>query len=832
MGAGSNDSKIHLMAFEPRAGVTTTVYTVGLPPALQEALFELMPPKREGDSLYTRQLKSDLQCWLNQAVELEAVRRGVREDNWLVALEPPDLESLCRIIAIWLAASCSEEKKGLPAYKRAMDLLASETFEACSGVRSLALFDERGRPNGQFGGLAFCAFAAQVAGALHGRELRLGNGESVRFYRVARGTRSAFELMSDIRWYKDEPWAFVLKFHVETLPVGRKARLNLDVGVRRFISNVWQDDPYMPNGVNAFVRDANGTFRVVEYGYRKRERRVDWNESSKQNYEFATAQSLPDIGDYLGRIAFFAHGDGCPQILSPYSTSSGWASEPHVASGASVIDKALFFDAAAEALSGLVTPVAPLSSVQRAGLKLAHEDSDGDVEAHAEWTASNRRRLAACTGEDSVRFELIGTAADKPMLWEVKEEIIRFLGDEGISEGLELKIDICCHDELLQPLEEGSLAYKKLRIRRIGSSLGKAAGLTACIVVLPGPDAFSKLGKGGSSRDPKQAIRAGLALSGRLSQFLVPEQENVEHRIGTAVRDLMRQMGFVPELAPGRGKLSLETPVVGLYVYTSPNGAKKTRLPLAVRMEPASGLVVALCPLFEVPSLPYWRAELELARLSCAPTFADDAKVRAGGSSLASMVDGLIADAMAAETLLLVQAYGPIRWPGWWPGISDAGLADGALTYGPRGSERPLDLRGSRLQVLRVRSGADGEVPDYFTDAAEPKPGEDAKRKTKQGLFVSDGCVLGLAPRPNDAPYTWSTVGSKFSKPTTRFCEKTLNEYCLLTSDDMELALRCARYAEALRAKMVQLYKSDMHVNLPAPLHLAHGLEEYIWKEG
>ena len=33
----------------------------------------------------------------------------------------------------------------------------------------------------------------------------------------------------------------------------------------------------------------------------------------------------------------------------------------------------------------------------------------------------------------------------------------------------------------------------------------------------------------------------------------------------------------------------------------------------------------------------------------------------------------------------------------------------------------------------------------------------------------------------------------------------------------------------SLRGCMVQLYKNDMRVNLPAPLHLAEQVEEYIW---
>lgn len=61
------------------------------------------------------------------------------------------------------------------------------------------------------------------------------------------------------------------------------------------------------------------------------------------------------------------------------------------------------------------------------------------------------------------------------------------------------------------------------------------------------------------------------------------------------------------------------------------------------------------------------------------------------------------------------------------------------------------------------------------------------------------------------------------------FCEKTINEYCLLSPGGEAEALASVKYAEALRGCMVQLYKNDMRVNLPAPLHLAEQVEEYIW---
>lgn len=154
------------------------------------------------------------------------------------------------------------------------------------------------------------------------------------------------------------------------------------------------------------------------------------------------------------------------------------------------------------------------------------------------------------------------------------------------------------------------------------------------------------------------------------------------------------------------------------------------------------------------------------------------------------------------------------------------------MSYGPTGYEEPLDLRGSKLRILRIRSGLNGEVPDWFTDEVAAGGADDGtvpNRRDKQGLFKMDGYFLALAPRPGDAQYKWSARGSKYDSPTAAFCEKTINEYCLLSPGGEAEALASVKYAEALRGCMVQLYKNDMRVNLPAPLHLAEQAEEYIW---
>ena len=129
-----------------------------------------------------------------------------------------------------------------------MGMLHPETFEEAVRGEEICLFSGDGRPTGR---LTFPAFSAQVADAIADIPLELANGMVENFSRVSRGNGNVYELISDIHWHKEDPWAFALRFHVETLPVGRKARLNMDVAVRRFIGKPWQDDPFLKHDVKA-----------------------------------------------------------------------------------------------------------------------------------------------------------------------------------------------------------------------------------------------------------------------------------------------------------------------------------------------------------------------------------------------------------------------------------------------------------------------------------------------------------------------------------------------------------------------------------------------------
>lgn len=307
-----SDSKLHLMSFAPVPDTKTTVHVVGLPDSLRDALFTLMPPRKEGGYLNTKVLKDDLRCWLDRAVELNPVRPNAHTDSWLIALAPIDLAKLCNVIAVWISSRKDIDTQS-PAYRKVMGMLHPETFEEAVRGEEICLFSGDGRPTG---GLTFPAFSAQVADAIADIPLELANGMVENFSRVSRGNGNVYELISDIHWHKEDPWAFALRFHVETLPVGRKARLNMDVAVRRFISKPWQDAPFLKHDVNAYVRTEGGTLRVVPYGYDKQKRDLAWDPAALANYEFASGTGLPSVREYLEDMGRYAR-DGYFLALAP-----------------------------------------------------------------------------------------------------------------------------------------------------------------------------------------------------------------------------------------------------------------------------------------------------------------------------------------------------------------------------------------------------------------------------------------------------------------------------------------------------------------------------------
>ena len=863
------DSSLHLMSLVPDSSFTATYHLLDMSAELHGALIDLVGDARRAYNISSWALDAQLLQYLDQPVQVKPVSR-YRNDpipGWLITNAPIDLPRLCAILTNWIASVCPEGKFGGPEHSRVLELIAPDALAQHMHSERLALFDENRRPASK---LAFNGFSLSVSDHIDGKTCHLSCGQDLVFERVMSDGKSPCELLSQILWHDGFPYAVCLKLTTQTVPPRREVRLNVKASIRRFAQGAWVfdkgRDPSIRNDVNALVRWPGSWWCRVPYGRDSRRKCIDWNKASACNLRDFAGIELPDLTDYLHHMDSWAQPGRELQILSPQAASATWQTTHRVKVGLTINDKAELFEFVASCLEGIVTPSPDPVCYRRRNLtRLFDEKKFETDDERSAWALANRHRLAAATGSKHIEFEFIGTQADSYELDAARREAVAFLGPEGELDGINIGMTTRTPDQLLALLPSNSIASARERMDAIRKTLGTAHGgvPTACIVVLPNYSLSYKT----EALDPKQAIRMGLALSGRLSQFLVPHgsgkaarednglivcgtedrQSNkadetvdtFDYRVSVAVRDLMRQLGFVHKFK-NTPALKPSAPLYGIHLASlkkKQDWGKEALI--ATRLDYERGTTDVLLPQLQMDWIPYWRAQLELARMS--NPLDTRAHLCADGLMLKRLVDKL-KDEAPQDALLLVHSYGHIRFGAWWPGISDEGLAKGSLRYGPTvspdKSKEPIkdhlfDCENTNLNILRIRLGDSDEVPDYFTDlSSDSLNGEtrEPKRSQKQGVFKADGYLLALVPKPGDTQYQNAFRGSSVERPNMLVHVKSLSEYVLLTSDDESLALECVRRAEASRADMVQLLKGSMMVNLPAPLHLAEKMDEYLWR--
>lgn len=863
------DSSLHLMSLVPDSSFTATYHLLDMSAELHGALIDLVGDARRAHNISSWALDAQLLQYLDQPVQVKPVSR-YRNDpipGWLITNAPIDLPRLCAILTNWIASVCPEGKFGGPEHSRVLELIAPDALAQHMHSERLALFDENRRPASK---LAFNGFSLSVSDHIDGKTCHLSCGQDLVFERVMSDGKSPCELPSQILWHDGFPYAVCLKLTTQTVPPRREVRLNVKASIRRFAQGAWVfdkgRDPSIRNDFNALVRWPGSRWCRVPYGRDSRRKCIDWNKASACNLRDFAGIELPDLTDYLHHMDSWAQPGRELQILSPQAASATWQTTHRVRVGLTINDKAELFEFVASCLEGIATPSPDPVCCRRRNLTRLFDEKklETDDERNA-WVLANRHRLAAATGSKHIEFEFIGTQADSYEIDAVRREAVAFLGPEGELDGINIGMTTRTPDQLLALLPSNSIASARERMDAIRKTLGTAHGgaPTACIVVLPNYSLSYKT----EALDPKQAIRMGLALSGRLSQFLVPRgsgkaarednglivcgaedrQSNkadetvdtFDYRVSVAVRDLMRQLGFVHKFK-NTPALKPSAPLYGIHLASlkkKQDWGKEALI--ATRLDYERGTTDVLLPQLQMDWIPYWRAQLELARMS--NPLDTRAHLCADGLMLKRLVDKL-KDEAPQDALLLVHSYGHIRFGAWWPGISDEGLAKGSLRYGPTvspdKSKEPIkdhlfDCENTNLNILRIRLGDSDEVPDYFTDlSSDSLNGEtrEPKRSQKQGVFKADGYLLALVPKPGDTQYQNAFRGSSVERPNMLVHVKSLSEYVLLTSDDESLALECVRRAEASRADMVQLLKGSMMVNLPAPLHLAEKMDEYLWR--
>lgn len=242
-------------------------------------------------------------------------------------------------------------------------------------------------------------------------------------------------------------------------------------------------------------------------------------------------------------------------------------------------------------------------------------------------------------------------------------------------------------------------------------------------------------------------------------------------------------------------------------------------------INPVSGKVYVDCDALDRRHLLYHEALLEFSSFSQQTDFTK----RCSNSCQGTVKQKLLGYSNLYRTrpaVFIVKADGKSR--SLWNGIAvkTIGGYNGAAYYpekidiGTKLSPFALENRGE-LRIVRIRTAENREVPDCFTEYDSA-----GNCRSASGLFRYEKVYWGLDGRDHNKEYWLSQKNSRVESPETNFDEHNLLELypvMLNNGDDPE---EWVRKVYITREAMPE-YK-DSPVMLPAPLHFAKLMEEYL----
>jgi hypothetical protein len=466
------------------------------------------------------------------------------------------------------------------------------------------------------------------------------------------------------------------------------------------------------------------------------------------------------------------------------------------------------------------------SSVSKKPNILKNRKSRDKLDVDKNDKFSRKAKIAENTG-GKIKFEIIYQTTEYKKKF--KKEILNILNiknsnsDKEIFKTGELIVQITGVEggEILSGLIGSDFkdSYYK-RIEMIKNKLKKTDETVLTIVELENKDFWSKKGRG---QDPKSAIREGLALTNRLSQFITVYNKEDEDRllkakVNNSIWDLLRQSGFLP--SPPLFKLKGEDDFSNLDIYgfyvlkkNSTKNMQGIHYPIIIHLNSDDSKLKLKYPDSNSHWYNYKDALLDLAVNS---NFAEKRIYRLQNEQINKFFNKVMRNEIfqSNNPVILAETVNIRRY---WSWISNKWVNSERLYFNNRNKTFDLD-KYSKLRIIRYNCS---ENPDVFGEAS------DGEVNSTTGLFnIIDNLYFSLAEKTN----VDSNINHKISKL------KNLNKYyrshkaveiypAYLQKDDNPE--NWAKFAHELR-KMSSHY--DYFTKLPMPLHLASKLEEYIWK--
>ncbi|MBN2233677.1 MAG: DUF3962 domain-containing protein [Opitutales bacterium] len=774
-------------------------------------------------SLPTRSLNSTLRCLAPDLIAIDPKADRMGSSSWLRTVSPGSLPP--GVLALIMNEWALRQEKGAIGHIDA-DLLRWES-------REVDLLAGSTTANGTFA----CADPASFSLIPHWAASRITDpaqcfeygGQILRFRRVASSPGSGpVEVVSwpalsgGIDKDTGKPshfYSILLTFSLQTRPFESLPHLHMSVGVRRWLSRPVRKK-YIPTNTSvdilahvpwiqgmalspAFaVANLRGKRYVESEG-----KPVDWdNQLPALLTSLGALQTLPDPKALLASPLEFLQEDRGPVFAVRYDHAFGGN---HFVNPGSV---PLFNDSLSRQIDALLAPVwvreSPFPKIKPSGkawrMVKRTLPPQGAAELHVEcYTARSFIRkallkaVADITGnspipsyEDTLDWNgnriHIHNGTRDPSRWMLMESLV--IPDEKGKN----------HSTKVQLAESG-------RIQEIARMLPPVHDQLTLALIQIG-DRESYLEKGIS--DPKASMREGFARTGRLTQFITPDEKGIEHRSMKAFLDALRQAGFAhPISRVGDSDHPSQWNQVGLYQFRIKDRSAGRRPVRFLPVFVALGSDSDSTPQVYLPEwgwMSYPRALLALASKKT-PALDRNAVLPWLQNAITNQI------VPSGPSLLFVEAQN-IR--SIWPWLQDPRIGSAHPFGGPSGLD---DLR-----ILRVRTHVANETPDaYGSNEGHSGIGRPS------GVFVlNPGRVYAsFAMRP-DAMNTTSLKADPVTKPTGNRWNPNLYEFTLARLEPGDCPDTLALWAHHLRSQSLQYHGDD--TALPLPLHLAKGMQEYL----
>lgn len=244
-------------------------------------------------------------------------------------------------------------------------------------------------------------------------------------------------------------------------------------------------------------------------------------------------------------------------------------------------------------------------------------------------------------------------------------------------------------------------------------------------------------------RDPKRAIRLGMAHAGRLTKFAEGDDPLRERATG-AVLDGLRQLGYLPApigfKLPQRHAFPESLLVAGLWVcrLTQKRGFLRVHLPVVTLFHTQQQRVFLWLPDGK-PVRPFSQGLLDITLME--PALVQRNNQREALRQLRQFLNQGIFQLGAEDVVVLAEAQN-IRMT--VTGLQNSAIRMNAFQLDKSEHDPPIDLRRGRMRVIRLRRSDRQETPEWYT--AEATAGA--------------GYVQGVWPEPS-AQRTYYNIAAK-----------------------------------------------------------------------